>query len=185
MAVEHVLYRIPFLSRTEKGLFTALFNNSFPHGWHFDGITYKLKALYRYLEINSLCKRSSLHGMNHSSQYCKSSECNTCTGCNYVTPEIIRKQRIFQTHLSEHMLQGPQHKQTVKLINSDKNTRVMKDTGKLDNLNIANTRYSEISVQVTRLSDLHIHVLAHRKSPHTHSLSNVKAFNSCQTALCY
>ena len=102
---EHVLYGITFLSRIETGRFTVRFNKSFPHGWHFDGITYKLKALYRFLEINSLCNRSSIHGMNHCSQYCKYSECNMCSGCTSVTPEIIRKQHIFQTHISEHMLQ--------------------------------------------------------------------------------
>jgi len=144
-----VLYGIPFLSRIEKGRFTVLFNKSFPHGWHFDGITYKLKAFYRYLEINSLCKRSSIHGMNHCSQYCQYSECNTRSGCNSVTPEIFREQHIFQTHISELRSQGPQHKQTVKVINSDRKTRVMKDPGKLDNLHIAN-----ILESAQRLHDL-------------------------------
>jgi len=48
------------------------------------------------------------------------------------------KQHIFQTHISEHKLQGPQHKQLLNLINSDRKTRVMIDPGKLDNLHIAN-----------------------------------------------
>jgi hypothetical protein len=133
-----VLNGIPFLSPIAKGRFKVLFNKSFPHGWHFDGITYKLEALYRHLEINSLYKRSSIHGMNHCSQYCNYSECHTRSVCNSVTPEIIRKQHIFQTHISEHMLQGPQHKQAVKLIKSDRKTRDMKDPGKQDSLHIAN-----------------------------------------------
>jgi hypothetical protein len=76
--------------------------------------------------------------MNHCSQYCKYSECNTCSGRNSVNPEINRKQHIFQTHISEHMLQGPQHKKTVKQVNSDRKKTVMKDPGKLDNLHITN-----------------------------------------------
>jgi hypothetical protein len=49
------LHCLLFLGGTEKGRFAILFNKSSQHGWHFDDITYRLLALYRYLEIcNSL-----------------------------------------------------------------------------------------------------------------------------------
>jgi len=47
------------------------------------------------------------------------------------------------------MLQGPKHKQAVKLIKSDRKTRVMKDPGKLDSLRIVN-----ILESAERLHDL-------------------------------
>jgi hypothetical protein len=77
----------------------------------------------------------------------KNSYCNTRSvrnsGTSTVTSEAIRKQNILQIHISEHMPQGPLHKQAVKLINSDRKTRVTKDLGELDSLHIPNILEAE------------------------------------------